>query len=476
MSAGRFTVTGKVFGWVQVPEPKQTYVGPSGCNGICRNARLGELLVAALTASDPQIDFSRFDNDGPDNVPNSGDDDGFVDFVAFVQPDVGGECALPANDNIWSHRYSLMSWNNDNYQTQDTGKAGARILIDDYVIVPALDCDGRTMIQIGVFSHEFGHAFGLPDLYDSNAPAESEGIGGWGLMGAGSWGGDGKNTPHIPTHMEAWSKEFLGWVTPRVIEADEQGVELRPVESSGDVVRVDYSDAADPEDKKYLLLEYRAKTGFDRSLTAAGLLVTEINNASVQSGLVNNSVNGDPSVFGVNVIEADGKRDLDTLQNRGDQGDVFPGGMNVQKADAGHPESLSAALCNIRQSNDRIVLDVYVSRTICPGALSGAAISPVEAQNNAIIGQEVVVEGVLKNVGSNYFTDRRIVIEGVEPNGGQLAVSPPAVLESLGPNAPNQLDDLLGKTIILRGHLERSVLKGRGQSDVLIVDEYQIAE
>ncbi|MCZ4088723.1 immune inhibitor A domain-containing protein [Sinorhizobium psoraleae] len=143
------------------------------------------------------------------------------------------------------------------------------------------------------FSHEFGHAFGLPDLYDSQKPFTSSGIGTWGLMASGSWGGD-NNHPETPSHMEAWSKEFLGWATVREIDTDTMQVKLRATIENNDAIRVDYGDAADPEDTRYLLLEYRKRQGFDSSLYADGLLVTEINNARVRSGLVTNGVNGEP--------------------------------------------------------------------------------------------------------------------------------------------------------------------------------------
>ena len=200
MSGGGFDVSGEVFDWVPLPQNDVFYAGPAGCNGICTSARLGEMLTAALAGIDQTVDFSRFDNNGPDNMPNSGDDDGFVDFVAFVHPESGGECG-GVNDNIWSHRFSIQSWTGANFETDDVGQQGINILVDDYVIMPAFACDGQTMIQIGVFSHEFGHAFGLPDLYDSQAPDESAGIGGWGLMASGSWGGDGSSRPKSPSHM-----------------------------------------------------------------------------------------------------------------------------------------------------------------------------------------------------------------------------------------------------------------------------------
>ena len=103
MSLGKFTVSGEVLDWFKLSNTDSFYSGPSGCNGLCSNARVGDMLVSALNHTDQSVDFTRFDNDGPDNVPNSGDDDGFVDFVAFVHPESGGECNDAGNDNIWSH-------------------------------------------------------------------------------------------------------------------------------------------------------------------------------------------------------------------------------------------------------------------------------------------------------------------------------------------------------------------------------------
>ena len=369
MSRGALSVTGEVFEWARLSEADTFYAG--SCNGLCNSSNMAQFVSDALAAADRTIDFSRFDNDGPDNVPNSDDDDGFVDFVALVHPESGGECATP-NDNIWSHRFSLSQWTGNVFRTDDPGRNGVNVFIDDYVVMPALACDGATMIAIGVFSHEFGHAFGLPDLYDSKLPRESSGIGGWGLMASGSWGGDGENAPDRPTHMTAWSKEFLGWTSPRVIENDQNDVELRPITDGGNVVRVDYSDAADPDDARYLLLEYRKQEAFDSSLTGSGLLVTEVNNSRVQSGLVDNSVNAEPFDMGINVIEADGLRELDREKNRGDDADVFPGTSAVTHLDASHVENVRAALCDIRITPERVTLDIFTSRSTCPGMLPSA--------------------------------------------------------------------------------------------------------
>lgn len=209
MSYGDITMTGSVFGWYTLPNSDTYYEG--GCNGICPSALIGELIHSTVSNYDASVDFGDYDNDGPDGVPNSGDDDGFVDFVAFVHAEAGAECG--SSSNIWSHRASLLAWPQGNYTTNDNRAGGGSIIISDYVIQPAFNCSqfGGGTIDIGVFCHEFGHAFGLPDLYDvSNT---TQGIGEWGLMGAGNW-----NTPPSPAHMGAWSKAQLGWIS--VIDAD----------------------------------------------------------------------------------------------------------------------------------------------------------------------------------------------------------------------------------------------------------------
>lgn len=229
MSYGALNLTGTVYDWVTLSKTDSYYDG--GCNGLCSAANTGEFLYDILQANDGSVDFGQYDNDGPDGIPNSGDDDGFVDFVAFVHPEIGGECGTP---NIWSHRWVVQGWpefNGQPYQTNDPRTGGGQIKVMDYVIQPALGCGGG-MNEIGVFCHEFGHAFGLPDLYDTNGGGS--GIGHHGLMGSGNW-----NTPTNPAHMSAWSKMELGWVIPIEVAGNEQNYSIRSVELYPDIYKLD---------------------------------------------------------------------------------------------------------------------------------------------------------------------------------------------------------------------------------------------
>ena len=69
---------------------------------------------------------------------------------------------------------------------------------------------------LGVFSHEFGHDLGLPDLYDT--AGGDNGTGFWTLMSGGSWLNHGTDSiGTTPGYMGAWEKLQLGWLDPQVV-------------------------------------------------------------------------------------------------------------------------------------------------------------------------------------------------------------------------------------------------------------------
>ena len=81
--------------------------GVSGLSGP-PTARVGQFIVELLSQIDG-VDWGRFDNDGPDGVPNSGDDDGYVDVLLVVHPTRGAECGgTDSGNRIWSHQWTLV--------------------------------------------------------------------------------------------------------------------------------------------------------------------------------------------------------------------------------------------------------------------------------------------------------------------------------------------------------------------------------
>ena len=331
MSNGLFTLDGRAYGWLLADSALTYYLdacgGENAIDCSAGRSRMRALFVSALSRLDADVNYAQYDNDGPDGVPNSGDDDGVVDLVQFVHSETGGECG---GRGYWAHKSSLSSLGG-RYRTGDQSAKGGSVFVNAYHVVSgvnAVSCaDGRVM-GIGVASHELGHGLGLPDLYATSG--SSEGIGEWGLMGSAAY-----TSPTSPGHMEAWSKERLGWVTVREIQPGAT-YQLGPV-VSGDTVFLVRPTGPNPRGE-YFLLENKQPIGADTAnlLTGrpdtgpkvGGLLVWHVDSAKIALDEFYNQVNvGLPK--GVALVQADNARDLELGANRGDAGDPFPGAFGT---------------------------------------------------------------------------------------------------------------------------------------------------
>jgi M6 family metalloprotease-like protein len=499
MSAGALDVTGTVQISKTLSRDGAFYAGPDlpskkPCHGVCAASQVPQMIREALAAQ-MGLDWTKYDNDGPDDVPNSADDDGYVDFVAIVQPTFGGECrAQEGNKNIWSHRSFLKNGGGQEFVTQSfwtNPSTGAKrfIKINDYVVVPSLACDAKTMIQVGVFAHEFGHAWGLPDLYD--LAGAWQGAGHWCLMGFGAWGGDGKS-PDRPVQLSAWAKSMLGWLTPTLVRTDQQSVTLNDVSTSFTVIKIPIPRSP----SQYYLLENRERTVNDALLPASGLLVWRIDDAVIfPTGLANNTVNASVTRKGVAVVESNGLEldlPLNKGGNRGDAGDVFPGNGNKRTFDTrSTPTSaFRIAVCDISDPSRAMTLTIRLSTNRCSAAdpapsSSGSrdvtpepppvqppagrgrgatppvvTLSDIAKNPQDFVGRTVTVQGSVENRGTNYFRDRRLVVtdtRGVDLRLGTTNIpveTPPGSLESTG-KPPDTLATILGKPARLVGRVRR---------------------
>ncbi len=354
VSRGRVTIDGVLFGWVAA-DSSDTYY-EDGCNGIgvlgsCPRgtAPFGELLLQALERSDTGgVDWGRFDNDGADGLPNSGDDDGVVDFVTFLQPEVDGACGTT---NLWAHRFDVGFWRGGGFLTASpvrdaagTPIPGSFIRIRDYTLQSAVGgpgaCTAGQLMPIGTVAHETGHAFGLPDLYDTNlrSPAVTQGLGEWSIMGSGNY-----TQPYSPAGLDAWSLAELGWVA--VDAAPAAGpVVLPPVATSDTVLSL-----VVPGTDEYFLLENRQAIGSDSAqlnpacqfngracAKGPGMLIWHIDAGQVAAHgfFQDNRVNSGP-IHGVALVQADGLNQLRQpgSRNRGDAGDPWPGSSGNTRFD-----------------------------------------------------------------------------------------------------------------------------------------------
>jgi M6 family metalloprotease-like protein len=278
---------------------------------------------------DEGFDFGAFDNDGPDGLPNSGDDDGFVDAVAFHFLEVSASCGGPA---IWPHRSRLEYWNEDTpFTTDDLRAGGGLIQVNDYTVQSAVDCGGTNVQKVTTIAHELGHVLGLPDLYDRSLgllPEERRWVVGcWDLMAAGAWGcGTSNREAWVrPTHLGAWEKVVLGWAgsLETVPEVLDQEFVLEPVMDSEQILRIPLEPHLPAGQGEHLLVEFRTREGFDEGLPASGVLVYHVD-PKIEN---NRPCDTCPQVYMVELLEADGnnslRRSLLEGGNRGEAGDAW---------------------------------------------------------------------------------------------------------------------------------------------------------
>ena len=315
VSGGRLNIAGDVTPWVRTSVTLAEAVGDNF--GLGGDARLGDHIVEALTDLDAGTDFGQFDNDGPDNIPNSGDDNGTVDAMAVYFLEVAASCG---GAGPWPHFFGISGWTGQPFETNDSRPGGGNVQIDPYFIQSIVACSGDELTGIATVAHELGHLLGLPDLYhpvDGIQPAQRRWvIGCWSLMAAGSWGcGDVSAGPAAvrPTHPGAWEKQRLGWLDEiQEVSGSLVQVTLPLVQTSRKILQVNIGSG------ERLLIENRGKIGFDRDLPASGVLVYRVNdNIPFRPGPT------DPRVYRVQLLEADGDSALvKTAPEGGDRGEA----------------------------------------------------------------------------------------------------------------------------------------------------------
>nr|WKN37001.1 M6 family metalloprotease domain-containing protein [Tunicatimonas sp. TK19036] len=299
-----FNPTVEVVGWYMAKN-NHDYYGEE--NGKSRARELVDEAIAA--AKEKGVDFSQYDNNN----------DGNVDGVIIIHAGQGAEEGSQ-NEYVWSHRWTISPKFLD-------GK-----FIKDYTIQPELRVRYNGLVRIGVFCHEFGHLLGLPDLYDTDETDDRHnGIGEWGLMGTGGWVGN----EEYPAGMTAFSKEMLGWGKVEDITGKGGSYELKAANSEGQIYKIKTNN-----DNEYFLLENRQQSGTDEYLKGKGLAIWHINTDQTKKYPGSIHVNSQVNRKGVDLEEADGKHDLDSRINRGDDGDLFPGSaQRTSFSDASDPNS-----------------------------------------------------------------------------------------------------------------------------------------
>ncbi|MEK3856049.1 M6 family metalloprotease domain-containing protein [Cytobacillus sp. FSL H8-0458] len=381
------------FVWVEMPKGASYYLDQEGkfaengtyVNGnVNGDAHTGEFIRDLLKAADDQVNFSKYAENG--EVPN----------IFVIHEGTGAEFSRdPAQ--FWSHKWNILSalYYGKYYETGQPApvKEGMTeaewigktvkedmtydgVLVNNYNIQPGIGGNvagfdaatntykeeaktGPFPAQTGVYAHEFGHALGLPDFYDT--VYSSEGVGNYSLMAGGSWLRY-PNKPEFggnsPAHFDPFSKIFLGWVNPIEVKPEDepQTITLPPIskaEADNGIVKMEVPGSNGTE---YFLFENVQQDGFNKGFIrqgedAKGLVAWHVDEniinlyqtAGFRPNNVENWMNkrfqynqsqtaSDGTVvthYGLSVLQADGKYDLEKNANRGDAGDFFKTGSKI---------------------------------------------------------------------------------------------------------------------------------------------------
>lgn len=237
------------------------YDHPSNYDWIDKPA--GKVVQDALIAADQFMDFTIYDTNGDGNL--------MPDELHIIAVFAGYERSISSKKpSVWAHRGQLGGIYLDGIRYVGYHTAQGEM-------------HGDNMATAGVFCHELGHDLALRDLYATDG--SSNGVGLHSLMGSGSWGckiGEKKGT--TPTHLDPWSKAFLGFVTPQTITSD--GVyTLNAAPNDYNTLMI---PTANPSE--YFLLENRQFNGFDEALeyrlSAGGIAIWHIDESKYNNNNV----------------------------------------------------------------------------------------------------------------------------------------------------------------------------------------------
>ena len=250
-SLGAFTPVFDVYGPVKLSRYRAYYGRDVIVDGVRADAAADRALAEACIALDPEVDFSIYDRDG----------DGVMDMVLYIYAGYDQSQGGP-QDAIWAHHWNMS----------ESASPDLKEVILDGVRLDSYFCsaqfrgrEGKELAGIGLISHEFGHALGLPDFYDQVADGgkTAADVGVFALMCYGS----GNNFGFTPPYLCAEERIMLGWMAPENLQELQPGRQiLQSVKNN-----TAYIIPTETEGECFIL-EYRDSKGWDSPLPE-GLVV-----------------------------------------------------------------------------------------------------------------------------------------------------------------------------------------------------------
>lgn len=237
-SNGKFDPEFVVVGPYTLPNNRAYYGENNSYGNDMRPAMM--VLDACNLAERDGLDFSQFDGNSDGEI-----DLVFVFFAGNNEAESGGGFASA----IWPHMSYITPkgpGTNGNIDSDVQPVFDGKKLYT-YACSSELRGAGKEISGIGSFCHEFGHAIGLPDTYDTDGDTNGKALGLQyaDIMSAGNYLNEGR-TPPAYNILERW---MLGWAKPaEITEAGEYTLE--PLYGNNGFIIY-----ADEEHKEFFLFE-----------------------------------------------------------------------------------------------------------------------------------------------------------------------------------------------------------------------------
>jgi len=426
MSNNTLTIEGKTLRRRYVSIfPSIYYIAPGGSSGWGKHGQFAREILEAVDR-DRKVDLGQYDNDGPDGIPNSGDDDGYVDFV-FINTKSAPENFILRTATGIAHLGFAPDFITDD-PAYDSGFIKIRGDSNARGVGGALQKTQDFGYTVGVMAHEYGHIFGLRDLHDSSyltdpflSPHDdSAGVGSWSLMAAGAIGWYGNDGP---APFDPYNLEQLGWIGPnneRLVEVveDMKDMVITPLAAGGRVYKIPFSK------QEYFLVESRQPWAsfYDRNIPQAGLLIWHVDrrakdNMNERHKLVDlecadglyedagyplgEQPDRDSGGDNLDFWAHDGEYTKRRGGNRGDATDVFDGKRFTSFTPVTNPSSISnrgastrIGITNIRSQGARMLADVTLTANVWSGLMSNV----VWSGDVYVVGDIVVDAGSMLTV------------------------------------------------------------------------------
>lgn len=332
------------------------------------------------------VDFSKY-------VVNGG-----VPLVSILYAGPGEATEENGDDYIWPCEYDI-----------DEDIEGVHF--NSFFVGNELDYGGSLM-GMGVFCHEFGHALGLPDFYctDGNYD-EDDPMSNWSIMDTGAYVNDSRS----PIGYNAYERSYLGWLD--ILELTEEG----------DMTLTSYDDATgNPamlirnSQKEYFILENRQPGTWYPADMGSGLLLTRF--VYDKTEWDENTLNNTQKKKRAMVITANGKK----MYYSGEQANLYG---NAQKNITSLPLYSGSKLTtkpvyNITKNQDGTITFSYLVNT------GGEIVEPtddnvfvkVTSEEKIVAGKRYILVNESAEKAAGELNGKYLEAVDVEINNGSIIV------------------------------------------------------